>query len=44
MKVLAEIEIDASPQEEQHAQHILDQWTKFNPLEIKIVEVMHSQQ
>lgn len=41
-KVLAEIEIDISPEDENHAQQVLDQWTRFNPLEIKVIEVIHT--
>ena len=40
MKVLAEIEFDANPETKEHAQHVLDQWTRFNPLQIEICSII----
>lgn len=38
-KIIAEIELNLSPENKEHAQHVLDQWTKFSPLEITVKEV-----
>ena len=40
MRVLAEIDIDASPESLNHAQYILDNWTKHNPLKIRVTGIL----
>jgi hypothetical protein len=40
MKILAEITLDANPENKEQAQHVLNNWTKFNPLEIEVIEVV----
>ena len=39
-KLLCEIEIDLSPETVANAQHVINQWTRFNPLEIHVKEVI----
>jgi len=35
---LAKITIDTSPEKVEHAQHVINNWTRFNPLEIEVIE------
>lgn len=39
-KILAEIEFEGSPETVEHAQVVMDNWTRFNPLTIKVTDVV----
>ena len=38
-KILANITLEASPESVEHVQQVLDGWTRFNPLEIEVLEI-----
>ena len=40
MKLLAEIELDISPETKEHAQHVLNNETRFRAFNIKVTEVV----
>jgi len=39
-KIICELELNLSPETIEHAQHIIDEWVKNQPVEIKVLKVL----